>query len=269
MRLFVFDIDGTLIPRGGSEISPIDLASIHKLLENGDAVAIASGRPFCSIRGLIDLFGEGKHKYLIGANGAASFDQDGNPISDSRLSLDVLYHFYERFKDMGVFVYGYDTRSGLVIYEEGVCTDLEVELCHIKRENFHFVPKEGKPEGLEIPLYKVILAAEPEVSRKIKLTDEELETYTSNRSDPCFIEILAKGSDKGYRVEKLREYLGVKKEDVYCFGDAGNDFTMIRDNFGIAMGNGFDEIKKVAKYVTTDVKEQGVTHALKHLGFID
>ncbi len=269
MRLFVFDIDGTLMPKGKMEISPIDIASISKLLENGDAVVIASGRPYCSIRHIIDLFIDSPNKYLIGANGAASYNMDGTFINKNGLELDDLYHFYDIFKDDEVIAYAYDTKSGLVIYEESLCTKIETMLCGIPKERFTFVPKEGKPDDLEIPLLKVILGAEPQVSEKVTFSQKDLETYTINRSDPCYIEILHKGSDKGFQVENLRKHLGIKKEDVYCFGDAGNDLTMIRDNHGIAMGNASDDVKEVAEFVTTPCDEQGVTNALKHYGFID
>ena len=32
--------------------------------------------------------------------------------------------------------------------------------------------------------------------------------------------------------------------DSYCFGDELNDLGMIKDNYGIAMGNAVEEVKK-------------------------
>ncbi len=269
MRLFVSDVDGTLIPRGTFDLSPIDIKSINKILERGDAFVIASGRPYCSIKSLMGNFTDQGHKFLIGANGAASYQMDGTPINQNTLTLDDLYYFQNKYKGSDVVVYGYDTKSGLVVFEESVCTEIEMKLCGIKKEDFTFVPKGKKPDGLEIPLLKVIIGAYEEISSKLSFNEKERETYTINRSDPCYIEVLKKGSDKGYQVEELRKYLGIKKEDVYCFGDAGNDLTMIRDNHGVAMGNATDDVKKVAEYVTKDVKEQGVTAALRHYGFVD
>ncbi len=269
MRLFVSDIDGTLIPRGTFELSQVDIDSINKILKNGDAFVIASGRPYCSIKGIMDNFINEGHRYLIGANGAASYQLDGTPINENTLSLDDLYYFLNKFKGTEVIVYGYDTKSGLIVFEESMCTEIEMKLCSIKREDIHFLPKDKKPEGLEIPLLKVILGAPEEISAKLSFSEKEKASYTINRSDRCYLEVLKKGSDKGYQVEKLRKYLNVKIEDVYCFGDAENDLTMIRDNHGVAMGNATDDVKEVAEYVTTSVDEHGVANALKHFGFID
>ena len=38
--------------------------------------------------------------------------------------------------------------------------------------------------------------------------------------------------------------------------------------FGVAMGDGRDELKALAKYVTTPLEQHGVYNALVHLGII-
>ena len=37
---------------------------------------------------------------------------------------------------------------------------------------------------------------------------------------------------------------------------------------GIVMGNGLEEVKKIADYVTTDILEDGIYHAFEHFGLI-
>ena len=60
----------------------------------------------------------------------------------------------------------------------------------------------------------------------------------------------------------MRNYLNIEKESVYTFGDSGNDVKMIKDFNGVAMGNASEECKKVAKFVTKSVDENGVIYAL-------
>lgn len=55
MKLFVFDVDGTLVHDGG-EISQPVRESIQRRLDMGDAIAIASGRPFIGINKYLSLF---------------------------------------------------------------------------------------------------------------------------------------------------------------------------------------------------------------------
>ena len=37
---------------------------------------------------------------------------------------------------------------------------------------------------------------------------------------------------------------------------------------GIAMGNAVPELKSVAKYITTNIEEEGITAACKHFNYI-
>ncbi|MNP14241.1 putative phosphatase [compost metagenome] len=65
-------------------------------------------------------------------------------------------------------------------------------------------------------------------------------------------------------MEFLFNKLGISKEDTFAFGDAQNDIEMIKlVKHGIAMGNGTDEIKSIAYYVTDAVNNDGIAKALK------
>ena len=65
---------------------------------------------------------------------------------------------------------------------------------------------------------------------------------------------------------KSNTCLKYQKENVFVFGDSGNDVSMIkRFKNSIAMGNGINEVKKHAKYITKSVDEAGVVYALKEL----
>ena len=53
-------------------------------------------------------------------------------------------------------------------------------------------------------------------------------------------------------------------------GDSGNDLEMIRRaGLGVAMGNSADDVKAAADFVTTDVDNHGIAHALRHYKIID
>ena len=52
-------------------------------------------------------------------------------------------------------------------------------------------------------------------------------------------------------------------------GDSGNDLDMIqRCHTGIAMGNGFDELKKAADYVSDDIDHDGLAKAMEHFDLV-
>ena len=65
------------------------------------------------------------------------------------------------------------------------------------------------------------------------------------------------------------EHTGIKREEIIAFGDAENDLEMIRfAGIGVAMGNGAEEVKAVADYVTADIDDDGIEKALKHFNLI-
>lgn len=83
------------------------------------------------------------------------------------------------------------------------------------------------------------------------------------------VEVVPKGFGKHVGIKYLCDYLNIDVKDTFAFGDSSNDMDMI--NFagvGVAMGNGTDEIKEAADYVTTPMREDGIYNALKHFGLI-
>ena len=65
------------------------------------------------------------------------------------------------------------------------------------------------------------------------------------------IEINNETTSKWSAIKVLTEKLGIKDSEIMTVGDSGNDYEMIKKaGIGVAMGNGFDEVKKVANYIT-------------------
>ena len=110
-----------------------------------------------------------------------------------------------------------------------------------------------------------MMVEEPEILQEAinNLPEYLYEKYTIVRSAPFFLEFLNKEVNKGVGVEALANSLGIKREEVICMGDAGNDEHMIRySGFGVAMGNAFEEIKAVADFVTKSNNEDGVAYVI-------
>ena len=83
------------------------------------------------------------------------------------------------------------------------------------------------------------------------------------------VEMIPKNIDKGSGMKLVCDYLNIPIERTYAFGDSVNDIGMIRTAAcGIVMGNGQDEAKKHADYITAPLKEDGILKALTHFGLI-
>lgn len=74
------------------------------------------------------------------------------------------------------------------------------------------------------------------------------------------------GVTKGSSCMFLTDYVGLKREDSYAFGDGMNDIEMLDlVGYGIAMGNATEEVKISADFVTSSVDEDGLAKAFVEL----
>lgn len=261
MRLCAFDIDNTLLPRGHRVLSKKIRRALNALLRQGDVVCIASGRPFVGVKQYLDELGPGR-KYAIVSNGAGIYSNEGQIIDLVPLTCQDVYYFQKQYGSIpGVTIYAYGAGDILLYFRESYFTDLDFRLNKIVKYR-DFSKEDHRHDSMRIE--KIMIAADPEISRKIALTEEEKQKYFASRSHPSFYEILALGASKGAMVEKLRVHLGIKTEDVYAFGDNNNDLTMIERFYGVAPANATEEIKKAAQLVTKDCREDGVAYAIRH-----
>ena len=89
---------------------------------------------------------------------------------------------------------------------------------------------------------------------------EELKDYADAIPHNGFssFDINIKGINKGTGVIKIREYLGIPKENTYCFGDGINDLEMLLEvGHPIAMGNCDRKLDGYGFEKTDDVLDEG------------
>src|SRR5699024_4871675 len=87
-------------------------------------------------------------------------------------------------------------------------------------------------------------------------------------SAPDNIEISVEGISKKTGVKLVCDELGLDLGDVMAIGDNLNDFQLIQAAaLGVAMENGDEKLKKVAKKETLSNEEDGVAYAIEHFLF--
>lgn len=95
------------------------------------------------------------------------------------------------------------------------------------------------------------------------------EYYEIIALDPHTAEFVPKGFHKGSGILKVCELLGADVKDTFAFGDSRNDLEMLETaGVAVAMGNGSEEAKKAADYVTTNLEDDGIWNACRHFGLI-
>ncbi|MCB2289970.1 sugar-phosphatase [Clostridium sp. CS001] len=259
-KLVAIDMDGTLLNEE-REISPENYEAIQKARENGVKVVLASGRPLVGFkRYLEDLNLVSEDDYVVAFNGAIVQSSGGNKIiSKTTLDLKDYEELYELSIELKVNIHAL-TENTVISPKDSKYTRLESEINLIHSE---IIAVEDVPKDTNI--LKVMFIDDPKIIDEVikKIPETLLSKYTVVRSAPFFLEFLHKSVNKGAGVEALAQELNIKQEEVICIGDAGNDIHMVKyAGLGVAMGNAFPELKRVANFITKTNEQNGVAHVI-------
>lgn len=263
IKFIALDTDGTLLDSNG-QILPSTKKAIKNALNHGIKVALCSGRPIAGLEHFMKEVGiVGPDQYAITLNGAITRTADGKVMTEDLVSNQLYRKMYDYGKknhipfnvvspdskiitgdhdvDLMVYTQAYENSATLYIREpDELPTDFAVAKgCFVGRADLmdHWESKIRQEFGQD--LYVV-------------------------RADPHFVELLHPNVSKGNGLKELTEKLRIKPAEVMAIGDERNDISMF--NFAgtaVCMGNGSEEAKKHADYVTTSNDEDGISNAFK------
>lgn len=259
-KLVALDMDGTLL-KEDKTISKENLAAIENAKKNGVKVILATGRPTKGIEKYLkqlNLISE--NDYAVAFNGAVVQNtKTGEIIAKNYMNLDDLEYLYSLSKELKVNIHAL-TPYSCITPKSNQYSELEATLNNIPLEilDFDNVDK-------DTTIVKIMFIDPENILNKAieKLPKDIVDRYTIVRSAPYFLEFINKKVNKGFGVEVLANSLGINQEEVICMGDAGNDIHMIEyAGLGVAMGNAFPEVKKIANYITKTNEDHGVAHVI-------
>ena len=262
--LIACDIDGTTLNDSG-QLTPRTMTILKKYHDLGHLVVLATGRPRGAALPIYEQIG--LKTPIVTDNGASidhPYDHDFARVKTyiPKDVMDKLFTFSKPFLDSAFFsdettFYAYQYNAHLenyfvkvpnLAYVEGDFTDFDVE-----PSGMIFSIKEENQQDLEswiITHYANI------ISFRLWGSGHGLSIY----------EIYNKHTSKSTALSYLLSYYDIPKENLIAFGDGINDIEMIRDAaHGIAMKNGNEALKAVAKAITFDTNdEDGLVTYLDH-----
>lgn len=258
-KILFFDIDGTLwnhynvIPQSTKE-------AIRQARENGHLAFICSGRA----RGYIqneELLGIGFDGIVSGCgtmceyNGAIlDYYQLDNELLDRTIKIVRKYGMRPILEGRD-YLYFDEADFGKDLYGQKLMKELQGRWKEISTN-------EGGWEASK-------LSCDTSVADTAACMKELEADYDFIIHNEKICEIVPKGYHKGVGLIKVCERLGIDIKDSFAFGDSVNDLGMFRAaGTGVAMGNGSDEIKAAADYVTDTMDNDGIWNACKHFGLI-
>lgn len=255
IKAVFFDIDGTLLPFGKSEVPESAVRSIAALRNNGIKVFVATGKSLAlmlhtsvkniAFDGYLTLNGQ------IAYNDAFSMIFGVPIIPEEMEILSRVFKAdripFEMIGEFSRYINFVDERV-----KQNVANTNSV------------IPSIDKYKGEKI--YQITAYTDP---HRIDLLKDTMELCKVTFWAPDACDIVAKNGGKENGIQKILEKYSIKKEETMAFGDSQNDNGMLKlVGTGIAMGNALEITKDVADYITDDIENDGIEKALKHFNLI-
>ena len=276
MKKVVFlDVDGTLVTYE-NRIPASAVTAIREARKQGHRVYICTGRSRAEVsKELWDIRLDG----MIGGNGSYVEDH-GQVVMHRCMTPEQCRHVVDWLHGRGLEFY-LECNSGLYasehfetavvpamhIYMKGkgkAKTDLQV------RDVFEGIRFGESLYRDDVNKISFLLGSYQDYLDAVgEFPDLKPGTWGGKGETALFGDLGVKDMDKAYAIERLLSNLGIAREDTIAFGDAKVDIPMLSYcNIGVAMGNGGEEIRAMADYVTDDVENDGLYKAFQHLGLL-
>ena len=266
IKLVAIDMDGTLL-NSKKELSEETKQYFKNFHNKGTdtLLVLCTGRPESGIRPYLkDLGYLEENHYIISQNGANIYEsQTGKRVMDAFVDSAAIQKWIELGNKHGISVMG----AGVGYYysfdeepTEWMEFDVKIVSGKLKRITTE--------ESLSTDFYKLLLLGDEEQLNEFEtiIPQEWRNEFYVVRSQKYLVEVLKKGVNKAYGLEKLAKELNIQPSEIAAIGDAANDIEMLKyAGLAIAMGNASEEVKAISDIVTDTNENNGVIKAIDQI----
>lgn len=261
-RALALDLDGTLTD-SNKKLSKINIDAIHKAIEKGVAIILASGRPVLGINHIAkELSLAEKGGYILAYNGGNIIDCKTNEIIYERIlpeqCIKTICEAAQRNQVIpmtyfeNVIVSENDDDEYMI--KEAICNSAEIK----KVENL--------VEFVDYPVAKFLVVGEHD--KLLPVQEELLSKFPGILdaffSESYFLEVVPAGVAKSTSLESLLKILNIDREELMACGDGMNDIPMLEyAGFSVAMENAYSKVKEYADYITLSNDDNGVAYVIE------
>lgn len=275
-KIIFLDVDGTLVDYKG-RLPESAAAAVRLARQQGHKVYICTGRSRAEVYSEIwDIGLDG----MIGGNG--NYVEDSGQVLMHRcLSAGECRRIVEWLHERRLEFY-LECNAGLFGSENFETAGEPAIRMYSRRKGAEgsglLTVKDAFPEMIfGADLYRddvnkisfILNAYQDYTDAAAAFPDLKAGTWGGAGETALFGDLALKDIDKAYAMDILLDHLNASAEDAIAFGDARVDIPMLQhSSVGVAMGNGGEEIRAMADYVTDDVECDGLWKAFAYLGLI-
>lgn len=251
IKIVFFDVDGTLIDMEADGVSPKTVEMLQGLQAKGIRICIASGR---SPLQMPQIDGVKFDAYLT-YNGSYCYKANGYIIFKNPLKKKDVLQVLKNTKDLHRPV---TIATATRMAANGVDQDLHDYYL------FGGIDLQVAPdfdEVLKDDVYQIMSGGrEAERPHIVKNTENAKIAAWWDRA----VDIVPADGGKGRGALHVLEYFGIQPSEAMAFGDGDNDLEMFETvKYGVAMGNGSENLKKIAWAVCGGCAEDGIYYFCK------
>ena len=253
IKLIASDLDGTLLPEHGQNLSDRTLDLIHQITEKGIHFVSASGRQYDNQRRVFEKIKD--EISYIAENGSICI-HDGEVVDRTSIAPSLCKRIMEEIKTDGRFeaviscdrtCYIEDRDKDYVHLVTGIMkntTDIIDDIRNITEPILKIAICNMRYDGDVFMAYLKHLK---------ELFKDEIKIVTSGN---VWIDFIAPGSNKGTALQALMKKFDVKPEECMAFGDQYNDIEMLKlVKYSYTMTHCAPGVEKYSVYQTEHVED--------------
>lgn len=254
IKIIFVDIDWTLYDHAHHCYEESGLKALKKAQKKGVKIILCTGRPYCSMKGVKAIDKTNPDGYIC-TNGGLAYC-DGQFVLKNPIDKNIVYEIIDLAKQHHLTLELMPPNDAYLVNDE---SDIVVRFF----ENWvETKPRYDTYKGEEV--CSMLLFATDEFDEEFKKFPVYFYRFFSEGCD-----IYPYEYDKGIGVKRVLEHYGFSKDEAMAFGDDIPDIEMFNVvKYSVAMGNGRDEAKEKAFYVTDRIEEKGLKKALKYFKVI-
>ena len=274
-KIIFLDVDGTLVNYEG-KLPDSAARAVQQARANGHRVYICTGRSRAEVYPYLwDIGLDG----MIGGNG--SYVEDGGEVVMHQMMTGAqCRRVVDWLHERGLPFY-LESNSGLYASTDFATGAAEAVREYSRRKNgeagvmtvqdaFPDMIYNGNPYREDVDKISFVLHSYQDyLDAAAAFPDLKAGTWGGSGETALFGDLGVKDITKAHAIDVLLAHLGAERADTIAFGDAKVDIPMLEYcAYGVAMGNGGDEIRAMADLVTDDVEHDGLWNAFRKLGLL-